>query len=51
MFNFEGKVQGTDGEVERLGVDSAHLHQDVDDKITLTAYKTRQQLRNPEGQK
>ena len=50
MFNLEGEIQGPDGEVERLGIDSAHLHQDADDKIALTAYKARQQLWNPKGQ-
>ena len=48
LLNLEGEVQGSDGEVDGLGVHPAHLTQQVHDEAPLTPHQTGQQLRDPE---
>ena len=48
LLDLEGEVQGSDGEVDGLGVHPAHLTQQVHDEAPLTPHQTGQQLRDPE---
>ena len=48
LLNLEGEVQGSDGEVDGLGVHPAHLTQQVHDEAPFTPHQTGQQLRDPE---
>ena len=48
LLDLEGEVQGSDGEVDGLGVHPAHLTQQVHDEAPFTPHQTGQQLRDPE---
>ena len=47
LLHLEGEVEGTDGEVDGLGVGLAHGAEEVEDVGALATDQTGQQLGNP----